>query len=73
MVYNSTPHSSTGYSPHYFQFSNEPELPVDFMFSRSAEDKNTKEELVTRLHEAHARAEKQLCKLPAERKERNDR
>ncbi len=33
-VNNTTPHQSTGESPHYFMFGQEPRLPVDFLLGR---------------------------------------
>lgn len=32
--YNTTPHQSTGESPHFLMFGQEPQLPVDFLLGR---------------------------------------
>lgn len=35
--YNTTPHQSTGESPHFLMFGQEPRLPVDFLLGRVQE------------------------------------
>ena len=31
-AYNNTPHASTGFSPHFLLFGQEPQLPVDYTY-----------------------------------------
>ena len=76
-AYNSTPHASTGFSPHFLLFGEEPQLPVDALLG------NTKSPSTAgyvdwvrthrnRLHEAHELAQKQQRIAAAKRKERHD-
>lgn len=76
--YNSTPHSSTGYSPHYLFFGREPKLPIDHLLSfeegegmsDSAEPWIVDHE--KRLREAFKMAAKNTEKEALRRKARND-
>ena len=52
-AYNATPHSSTGYSPHYLFFGREPRLPVDHLLgidNQLREDKDSVDEWVADHH-----------------------
>ena len=49
-AYNSTPHSSTGYSPHYLFFGREPRLPIDYLLDVGDETDSDKDDWVTRHH-----------------------
>ena len=58
-IYNSTPHASTGYSPHYLMFGNAPRLPIDSLLNASGEDVKNGDWLSVhkcRLREAHERS-----------------
>ena len=68
-AYNVTPHSSTGYSPHYLLFGEEPRLPVDFLLGSEGGGPNDVENVITddlmsqhqhRLKEAHQKAGEHL-------------
>ena len=54
-AYNATPHSSTGYYPHYLLFGTDPKLPVDFLLPNGQEylASNNAEWLI--LHQNHLR------------------
>lgn len=77
-VYNVTPHSSTGFSPYYLLFGQEPKLPVDFLLGV----KQDRESVATvtdwvkvhqeRLQQAHKLAKKHLLLAAEKRKERHD-
>ncbi|KAK7109794.1 hypothetical protein V1264_013778 [Littorina saxatilis] len=78
-VYNCTPHSSTGFSPHYLLFGREPRLPLDLFLG---EEPDRREEVrpmdwlaghVQRLKMAHDRAGERQREAAARRKERHDR
>lgn len=75
-AYNCTPHSSTGYSPHYLFFGREPRLPIDHVLDVAAEEPESGvDEWVTghhyRLKEAfrlsNAMTEKQALRRMAHR------
>lgn len=74
MVYNATPRALKGYFPYYFMFGRESQLPIDFILNFTPEDKTEdferwpKEHMV-RFRDAHVRADKNLKKQAAKRKE----
>lgn len=69
-AYNVTPHSTTGYSPHYLLFGVHPHLPVDALLGRE-EVKDDKLDWLAvhqeRLQDAHARAREFAERKAAER------
>ena len=50
-MYNCTPHSSTGYTPHYLVFGTEARLPVDFLLNVSNSDEEEEDEWIKVLKE----------------------
>ena len=78
-AYNCTPHSSTGYSPHYLFFGREPVLPVDHLLglaaSPSADSPQVEEWIAehhSRLDDAFQRASQMTEKQALRRKGLND-
>ena len=63
-VYNTTPHVSTGYSPHYLLFGIDPKLPIDLLLPNDHEDQANNGEWLTLhqnlLREAHQQAQNKL-------------
>ena len=64
-AYNATPHTSTGYSPHYLMFGIDPTLPIDLLLPNVHEDQTSNNgECFTlhqnRLREAHQQAQSKL-------------
>ena len=80
-AYNSTPHSTTGYSPYYLMFGRDPVLPVDFLLAPTGPNEDAEEtfadgwlgEHQRRLLEAFQDANAQLEQKAAGRKIRYDR
>ena len=77
-VYNATPHTSTGYSPHYLMFGVDPKLPVDLLLPNDHIDQaGSNSEWLTlhqnRLHEAHQQAQNKLRAEATLRKQQFDR
>ncbi|KAL1277561.1 hypothetical protein QQF64_024234 [Cirrhinus molitorella] len=75
--YNTTPHQSTGKSPYYLMFGQEPRLPVDFLLGRVEETVagNVHEWVVehqTRLQVAFEGAQKHLRVSAEQRKAQHD-
>lgn len=69
-AYNVTPHSTTGYSPHYLLFGVHPHLPVDALLGREWEKNDTTDWLAVhqeRLKDAHRRAKECAERRAAER------
>lgn len=69
-AYNVTPHSTTGYSPHYLLFGVHPHLPIDALLGQEQEKDDKPDWLVVhqeRLQEAHARARECAERKAAER------
>ena len=76
-AYNSTPHASTGFSPHFLLFGEEPQLPVDALLgnTKSSSTAGYVDWVRThrnRLREAHELADKQQRIAAAKRKARHD-
>ena len=76
-AYNATPHSSTGYSPHYLLFATDPKLPVDLLFQNNEDDNPPTEQWLSqhqnRLREAHQQAQDKLKAEATLRKQQFDR
>ena len=77
-AYNATPHTSTGYSPHYLMFGIDPKLPIDLLLPNVHEDQasNNGEWLTlhqNRLREAHQQAQSKLRAEAIFRKKQFDR
>ena len=75
-AYNITPHSSTGYSPHYLMFGRDCRLPSDRMFDRESSDVSEIGWVPAhrqRLDEAYARAERNMERTADQRKRTYDK
>ncbi|KAL1264142.1 hypothetical protein QQF64_004497 [Cirrhinus molitorella] len=75
--YNSTPHQSTGESPHFLMFSQDPLLPIDFLLGRVQESEagtvhDWVREHQTRLQIAFDGARERLIGAASCRKEQHD-
>ncbi|TWW68329.1 hypothetical protein D4764_19G0001270 [Takifugu flavidus] len=75
--YNTTPHQSTGESPFYLMFGQEPLLPIDFLLGRvpdpiPGEVQDWVVEHRARLHVAFEGAREKLVMAASKRKERHD-
>lgn len=69
-AYNVTPHSSTGFSPHYMLFGTQPHLPVDALLGQEPMSEKQPAWLSVhkeRLQEAHTRAREYAEKKAADR------
>ncbi|KAK3741212.1 hypothetical protein QZH41_006221 [Actinostola sp. cb2023] len=76
-AYNSTPHSSTGFSPYYLMFCREPRLPVDLLLGaeEDVEDEIQNDWLAThmsRLRDAYLKAGEHLEQAAERRKKASD-
>lgn len=71
-AYNSTPHSSTGFAPHYLFFGREPTLPIDHLLGLET-DESWVEGHHSRLEEALKAATEQTNREMLRRKERLDK
>nr|KAG5707511.1 hypothetical protein BaRGS_012015 [Batillaria attramentaria] len=77
-AYNVTPHSSTGFSPHFLLFGQEPRLPVDDLLGLPANSsavgpKDYVRQHQHRLSQAHARAYNNLQNAAADRARHTDK
>lgn len=78
-AYNSTPHTSTGYSPFYLMFGREPRFPIDFLLGVPEDEEDDEDEeswMVTQrkaLQAAYQRAEDNLHKEYLHRKQQFDK
>ena len=75
-AYNNTSHASTGFSPHFLLFGQEPQLPVDHLLGRTTMSAVGPTDWVRqhrlRLQDSHARALKHLQEAAAERWKQTD-
>lgn len=78
-IYNSTPHSSTGFSPFYLMFGREPRLPLDLYLGEKSETwtpvmpTDWLANHLKRLKLAHDKAGERQAEAAARRKERHDK
>ena len=75
--YNTTPHQTTGESPHLLMFGQEPQLPVDFLLGRIREPVGGRvcdwvQEHQARLQAAFNGARERMAAAAAYRKDRHD-
>jgi len=52
-AYNSTPHGTTGYSPHYLFFGREPKVPVDMLLGNIDSDQEMTQDHQQKLRDAY--------------------
>lgn len=76
--YNTTPHQSTGESPHFLMFGQDPQLPVDFLLGRVRESEAGTVHDWVREHEARLQvafegARERLASAAARRKDYHDK
>ena len=73
--YNVTPHASTGYTPYYLMFGQNPHTPVDFLLGESEFEASTNwvEEHQRRLKEAYQQADAKMKVAAAKRKIYHDK
>ena len=75
-AYNNTPHNSTGFSPHFLLFGQEPQLPVDHLLGRTTTSAVGPTDWVRqhwlRLQNAHPRALKHFQEAVAKRRKQAD-
>ncbi|KAG1960088.1 interleukin-1 receptor accessory protein-like 1-A [Pimephales promelas] len=76
--YNTTPHQSTGESPHFLMFGQDPQLPVDFLLGRVRESGTGTvhdwiQEHESRLQVAFEGARERLASAAARRKDYHDK
>ena len=75
-AYNNNTHASTGFSPHFLLFGQEPQLPVDYLLGRAAPSAVGPTDRVRqhrlRLQDAQARALKHLQQAVTERVKQTD-
>ena len=75
-AHNNTPHTSTGFSPHFLLFGQEPQLPVDHLLGRTTTSAVGPTDCVRqhwlRLQNAHARALKHFQEAATERRKQAD-
>ena len=71
-----TPHTSTGFSPHFLLFGQQPQQPVDHLLGRTTTSAVGPTDWIRqhrlRLQDSHARALKQLQEAAAERRKQTD-
>ncbi|KAK7483472.1 hypothetical protein BaRGS_00025271, partial [Batillaria attramentaria] len=77
-AYNVTPHASTGFSPHFLLFGQEPRLPVDDLLglpsnTSAVGPRDYVRQHQHRLNQAHARANDNLQKAAADRARQTDK
>ena len=73
MVYNTSVHSSTGYTPFYLMFGRQAKLPIDLMYATGHHVELPTSEYATQLkrglEEAYARVREKLAQSHERRKE----